>query len=152
MSGADLLDAHDKAIIRALQVDGRMPYTQLAPLVGLSEAATRQRVNKLTRSGAIQIVAVTDPITLGLPYQALVGITVDADVTQVAADLAGFDEVDYVVIVTGRFDILAEVVCSDADHLLDVVNDRLRPLPGVKSTEVFTYLRLVKQSYNWGTG
>lgn len=145
------LDQVDKSIIRELQVDGRMPYSQLAPKVGLSEAATRQRVNRLVESGTVQIVAVTDPAAVGLGYQAMVGIGVDGDVGESAESLAKIDQVEYVVIATGRYDILAEVVCADADDLLAVVHQRIRSTPGVRTTEIFGYLRLVKQSYSWGT-
>lgn len=144
------LDPTDKAIIRALQIDGRAPYSKLGPAVGLSQAAVRQRVQRLVESGVMQVVAVTDPATLGFPVQAMVAITVSGDVRAVAAELEELDEVDYVVMTAGRFDVLAEVVCTDTHHLLDVVNDRIRAIPNVSGTEVFTYLNLVKQTYSWG--
>ncbi len=145
------LDETDKAIIRELQVEGRIPYSRLAPLVGLSEAATRQRVNRLIEGDVVQIVAVTDPASLGLRYQAMVGINVNDDVERVAADLTNLEEVSYVVIVAGRYDILIEVVCTDSDHLLKVVHRDIRGTRGVTSSETLSYLRLVKQSYSWGT-
>jgi len=145
------LDHADRSIIRELQVEGRMPYSQLAPKVGLSEAATRQRVNRLVDNGVVQIVAVTDPAALGMGFQAMVGISVDGDVTSTAEALAEMTQVEYVVITTGRYDILAEVVCADADDLLTVVHGQIRSSPGIRSTEIFGYLRLVKQSYSWGT-
>ncbi len=145
------LDDTDKSIIRELQVEGRIPYSHLAPRVGLSEAATRQRVNRLVESEVVQVVAVTDPAALGLGYQAMIGIGVDNDVTKVADQLSDLVEASYVVIAAGRYDILVEVVCTDPDHLLQVVNEHVRSIPGVKNSEVFSYLRLVKQSYSWGT-
>ncbi len=151
VGGAELDDI-DKAIIRSLQDDGRMPFAQLSPRVGLSEAATRQRVNRLIERGVMSVVAVTDPARLGLPFQAMLGIKVDGDVKVVAERLSEMNDVRYVVIVTGRYDILAEVVCLDAERLLDLVNDRIRPIDGVSSVETMTYLRLVAQSYDWGTG
>lgn len=144
------LDHIDKAIIRALQLDGRAPYSKLGPAVGLSQAAVRQRVQRLIESGVIQVVAVTDPATLGFPVQAMVAISVSGDVRAVAAVIAELDEVEYVVITAGRFDLLVEVVCTDTHHLLDVVNDHIRAIPNVSATEVFTYLSLVKQTYSWG--
>jgi len=150
MTGTSL-DHTDRSIIRELQVEGRMPYAQLAPKVGLSEAATRQRVNRLVDNGVVQIVAVTDPAALGMGFQAMVGISADGDVTSVAEALAEMTQVEYVVITTGRYDILAEVVCADADDLLTVVHGQIRSTPGIRSTEIFGYLRLVKQSYSWGT-
>jgi Lrp/AsnC family transcriptional regulator for asnA, asnC and gidA len=146
------LDDTDKAIIRALQLDGRTPYSKLGPAVGLSQAAARQRVQRLIDRGVMQVVAVTDPATLGFAVQAMVAISVTGDVRLVAAALEPLSEVEYVVITTGRFDLLVEVVCTDQSHLLDLVNDQIRAIPGVTSTEVFTYMRLVKQTYSWGVG
>lgn len=145
------LDETDKAIIRELQVDGRMPYAQLAPLVGLSEAATRQRVNRLTERGLMSIVAVTDPLALGYGYQAMLGIQVDTDVVHTAEKLGHIPELEYVVIAAGRYDVLAEVVCTDADHLLRVIDEKIRSVTGVRTVETLTYLRIVKQQYDWGT-
>jgi Lrp/AsnC family transcriptional regulator for asnA, asnC and gidA len=146
-----VLDDIDKALIEALQQDGRRPYTRLAAEVGLSEAAVRQRVQRLIESGATQIVAVTDPMMLGFRRMAMVGVRVEGDVRSVADTIASIPEVDYVVIVGGSFDLLLEVVCEDDDHLLSLLNDEIRAVPGVRSTETFTYLRLYKQTYAWGT-
>lgn len=144
------LDDTDKAIIRALQLDGRAPYSKLGPQVGLSQAAVRQRVQRLIDRGVMQVVAVTDPATLGFAVQAMVAISVAGDVRKVATALEGLEEVEYVVITAGRFDLLVEVVCTDQRHLLDLVNDRIRAIKGVTKTEVFTYMSLVKQTYSWG--
>ncbi len=144
------LDDTDKAIIDHLQFDGRMPYSKLGPLVGLSPAAVRQRVLALTEQGVIQIVAVTDPTMLGFDQQAWVGISVNGDLDDAAHQIAALEEADYVVITAGRYDIMIEIVCEDTDHLLAVMN-RLRSLDCVIATELFTYMRLVKQTYDWGT-
>lgn len=144
------IDETDKAIIRELQVDGRMPYSKLGPAVGLSQAAARQRVQRLVDRGVLQVVAVTDPAMLGFAVQALVGIEVAGDVRAVADALTEWDEAEYVVITAGRYDIFTEVVCVDMAHLLELVNDRVRTLEGVKGTEIFSYLHLVKQTYSWG--
>ena len=144
------LDPVDKAIIRALQEDGRTPYSKLGPAVGLSQAAVRQRVQRLVDRGVMQVVAVTDPAMLGLGLQAMVGVTITGDVRPVADAVAALAEVEYVVITAGRYDLMVEVVCADTGHLLDLVNDRLRTIDGVTSTEIFTYLSLVKQTYSWG--
>ncbi len=146
------LDDTDKAIIRELQDDGRLPYAQLAPRVGLSQAATRQRVNRLVERGVMQVVAVTDPAMLGLRHQAMVGMNVDTDVRDVAEALAEIDAVDYLVVTAGRYDLIAEVFSSDPDGFLNVVNDQIRPIAGIRNLEILTYLNLVKQTYNWGTG
>ncbi len=144
------IDETDKAIIRELQLDGRMPYSKLGPKVGLSQAAARQRVQRLVDRGALQVVAVTDPAMLGFAVQALVGIGVTGDVRAVADALSELDEVEYLVITAGRYDIFVEVVCVDMGHLLELVNDRIRVLDGVNGTEIFSYLHLVKQTYSWG--
>lgn len=146
-----LLDDVGKAIIEQLQEDGRRPYSTIARAVGLSEAAVRQRVQRLQEAGVIQIVAVTDPLQLGFRREALVGVRVDGDVLAVSDALAEMKEVDYVVITAGSFDVLIEAVCEDDEHLLDLVGRRIRSLPGVRSTETFVYLKLRKQHYNWGT-
>ncbi len=144
------LDDTDKAIIRALQLDGRAPYSKLGPAVGLSQAAVRQRVQRLIESGVMQVVAVTDPATLGFAVQAMVAVSVSGDVRAVADAVQDLPEVEYVVITAGRFDLLVEVVCTDNQHLLSVVNDRIRSIDSVSATEVFTYMSLVKQTYSWG--
>jgi Lrp/AsnC family transcriptional regulator for asnA, asnC and gidA len=146
------IDEIDKAIVRELQLDGRLPYAKLGPRVGLSQAAVRQRVQRLIENGVMQVVAVTDPLTLGFGLQAMVGVEVDGDLRAVAAKLAKVDEVSYVVVTSGRFDLLVEVVCRDNEELLTIVNDVIRALPGVRTAETFTYLHLEKQTYSWGTG
>jgi len=146
------LDDVDRAIISELQVDGRMSYAELGPRVGLSQAAARQRVNRLTERGVMQIVAVTDPLSLGLSTQAMVGITVVGDVRVVAAAVAELVEAEYVLITAGRFDVLAEVLCEDNAVLLALVNDRIRPIEGVVSTEVFSILKMEKLTFSWRTG
>ncbi len=145
------LDAISKTIIELLQEDGRRSYSDIGRVVGLSEAAVRQRVQRLTESGVMQIVAVTDPMQLGFPRQALIGIRVSGDTRHVAEAVAAIDAVDYVVIAVGSFDVLAEVVCEDDDDLLALINDTIRPIDGVLSTETFIYAKLQKQLYNWGT-
>jgi Lrp/AsnC family transcriptional regulator for asnA, asnC and gidA len=146
-----LLDEVGKAIVEQLQEDGRRPYASIGRAVGLSEAAVRQRVQRLQEAGVIQVVAVTDPLQLGFRRQAMIGIKADGDLTEVADALAGLPEVDYVVITAGRFDVLVEAVCEDDEHLLQLVGRQIRALPGVRTAETFVYLKLRKQHYNWGT-
>lgn len=146
-----LLDGVNRAIIEALQRDGRLAYAAIADEVGLSEAAVRRRVQRLREAGIMQIVAVTDPLQLGFRRQAMVGIRVEGDVRVVASKLSAIEEVDYVVVCAGTFDLLAEVVCEDDDALFRLLNDAVRSVPGVRSTESFMYLKLAKQTYSWGT-
>ena len=145
------LDDTSKAIIEQLQVDGRRSYAEIGKAVGLSEAAVRQRVQKLTDSGVMQIVAVTDPLQLGFYRQAMIGLKVSGDTRVVADALAAIPAVDYVVLTAGTFDIMAEVVCESDDDLISLLNSQIRHLEGVISTETFVYLKLHKQLYNWGT-
>ncbi|HLW45297.1 MAG TPA: Lrp/AsnC family transcriptional regulator [Acidimicrobiales bacterium] len=146
-----LLDDANRAIIEALQRDGRLPYGTIAEEVGLSEAAVRRRVQRLREAGVMQIVAVTDPLQLGFHRQAMVGVRVEGDVRLVADKLSELEEVDYVVMCAGSFDLLVEVVCEDDDALFKLLNDSFRSIPGVRSTESFVYLKLAKQTYTWGT-
>ncbi|MET0974549.1 MAG: Lrp/AsnC family transcriptional regulator [Leifsonia sp.] len=145
------LDDVSKAIIEQLQTDGRRSYAEIGKAVGLSEAAVRQRVQKLTDSGVMQVVAVTDPMQLGFYRQAMVGIRASGDTRDLADRLAALPEVDYVVLTAGSFDILVEVVCENDEELISLLNSRIRSLEGVLSTETYVYLKLHKQFYNWGT-
>jgi Lrp/AsnC family transcriptional regulator for asnA, asnC and gidA len=147
----NLLDDANRAIIESLQRDGRRAYAQIASEVGLSEAAVRRRVQQLRTSGVIQIVAVTNPLQLGFRRQAMIGISVEGDVREVAAKIVPLPEVDYVVMCAGSFDLLVEVVCEGDERLLHILNDSIRSVPGVRSTETFVYLKLAKQTYTWGT-
>ncbi len=146
----ELLDDTSRAIIEQLQEDGRRPYASIGKAVGLSEAAVRQRVQKLIDSGVMQVVAVTDPMMTGRGRQAAIGIRVAGDVESIAEQLGTIDEVDYIVITAGSYDLIAEVVVHDDSDLLHLVNGRIRAIDGVLSTESFVYLKLVKQTYNWG--
>jgi Lrp/AsnC family transcriptional regulator, regulator for asnA, asnC and gidA len=146
-----VLDRANRVIIEELQRDGRRPYGAIAETVGLSEAAVRQRVQRLRESGIIEIVAVTDPLQLGFRRQAMVGVRAEGDLRTVADELSCIAEVEYVVICAGSFDLLVEVVCEDDDRLLELLNTAIRAVPGVRSTEVFVYLKLAKQSFTWGT-
>ena len=146
----DHVDATSRAIISELQEDGRRPYASIGKAVGLSEAAVRQRVQKLVDGGVMQIVAVTDPMQIGFARQAMIAVSVSGDVEAVAEALSAIGEVDYIVVTAGSFDLLTEVVVEDDEHLLSLVNGRIRSIPGVTRTETFLYLKLVKQTYNWG--
>jgi Lrp/AsnC family transcriptional regulator for asnA, asnC and gidA len=146
-----VLDDVNKRIIEQLQRDGRMSYAALAKVVGLSEAAVRQRVQRLLDTGVMQIVAVTDPLTLGFARQVMIGVKVQGDLRKVAESLARVPEIDYVVICAGGYDLLVELVCTDDDHLLSLLNDTIRAIDGVLATETFVYLKLAKQTYAWGT-
>lgn len=148
--GTVSLDSVSRHIIDQLQSDGRRSYAAIGKAVGLSEAAVRQRVQRLLELGVMEIVAVTDPMSLGFRRQAMIGVRCGGDLQRVADLLAGMEAIDYVVITAGSFDLLVEVVCEDDDHLLGVLG-QVRSLPGVTATETFVYLKLRKQTYHWGT-
>lgn len=148
---ASALDDVSKAIIEQLQLDGRRSYSEIGKKVGISEAAVRQRVQKLTEAGVMQVVAVTDPMQMGFSRQAMIGIRASSDTRELAEAVTAMPQVDYVVMTAGSFDLLVEVICEDDDQLIDLVNTKIRTLPGVTSTETFVYLKLHKQFYNWGT-
>src|SRR4029079_12895605 len=148
----DEISALDKRINEHLQQDARRPFTQIAAELGVSEAAVRARTNRLVDRGILQIVGVTDPLKLGFQQMAMIGIRCEAHrLRDVASKCADMPEVDYVVITAGTYDILIETVCEDNEGLLRFLAERLRTIDGVRDTETFVYLRMVKQSYQWGT-
>jgi Lrp/AsnC family transcriptional regulator for asnA, asnC and gidA len=149
-NGRAPLDDVSKAIIEQLQQDGRRSYAAIGKEVGLSEAAVRQRVQRLIESGVMQVVAVTDPIELGFARQAMVGIRVNGPIDEVADQVSALEEVDYVVVTAGSYDLLVEVVCESDEHLLELISTQIRAIDGVRETETFMYLRLRKQTYSWG--
>jgi Lrp/AsnC family transcriptional regulator for asnA, asnC and gidA len=151
VTSTPLLDEVGKAIMRQLQEDGRRSYTAIAAAVGLSEAAVRQRVKALIDSGVLQIVAVADPLTLGFGVMASIGVMVTGDSREVADALSAIDEVDYCVLTSGRYDLQLEVICRDNEHLLTILNDRIRTVHGVRDVETAICLRVHKQTYNYGT-
>jgi len=144
------LDRLDEAIITVLQEDGRRSYGEIGGIVGLSEAATRQRVNRLRESGAMRIVAVTDPVALGRAVVATIGLRVSGDTRVAATQLAGVATVEYVVVTAGSFDLIVEVVCADEAELLAVINDQIRSIDGVRETETFMHLHTEKNVFAWG--
>jgi len=143
------IDETDKAIIEELQRDGRVPYTRLGAAVGLSEAAARQRVQRLIDSGVMQVVAVTNPLAHGFRRMAMIGVRTEGPTDDIAKSLQAMPDIDYLVVTAGTYDLMAEVVVPDDGALLDLTN-RIRAVPGVRNTETFIYLDLVKQTFTWG--
>jgi Lrp/AsnC family transcriptional regulator, regulator for asnA, asnC and gidA len=150
-SGDDISEL-DKQILERLQSDGRRPFTQIASELGVSEAAVRARTNRLIERGVLQIVGVTDPLKLGYDQMAMVGVRCRGDQLVEAAEAIGrLPEVIYVVITAGAFDLMVETVCEDNAALLRFLSEKLRKVPGVEATETFVYLKIVKQTYQWGS-
>jgi Lrp/AsnC family transcriptional regulator for asnA, asnC and gidA len=146
------LDDLDKAIIKALQLDGRRPYAQIGRQLRVPEATVRQRAERLIARGIVQVVGVTDPLAMGFQQPAFIGLKIQAaSLDDIAERLAELDEVTYVVVTAGRFDLICEVVCEDNDHLLRVLTDKIARIEGIVSSETMVELRFVKESYRWGT-
>lgn len=144
------LDETAKRIIEVLQEDGRLSYAAIGKTVGLSEAAVRQRVQRLLEAGVVQVVGVTDPMTLGFNRQAMIGVRTTGELNAAADAVSDLPGVEYVVITAGSFDLLVEVVAEDDDKLLAILAD-IRAIDSVETTETFLYLKLRKQTYAWGT-
>lgn len=143
-------DTTDRAIIERLQRDGRMPVTQIAVEIGLSEGAVRRRLQRLTDSGFMQVVAVTDPVALDNRRVALIGMRISTGTDAAAAWLSGLAEVEYLVATAGRYDVMFEVIVDSDAHLLELISS-LRDHPNVAEVEAFPCLKLYKQTFAWGT-
>lgn len=146
------MDDIDRAILRELQTDGRIPYADLGPKVGLSPSAARQRLQRLIDTRVVQVVGVTDPMAMGHQAMALLGIVVAGDVRAVAEELGDREEVIYSVLTSGGFDLFAEVVCPSPRALLDFVNDVVRPIEGVASVQSFPYFGIHTHRFAWDVG
>jgi Lrp/AsnC family transcriptional regulator, regulator for asnA, asnC and gidA len=146
------LDDLDKAIIKCLQRDGRRPYAQIGRELQVPEATVRQRAERLVQRGVVQIVGVTDPLAMGFQEPALIGLKVDpARLDEIADQIAALEEVTYLVVTAGRFDMVCEIVCADSEDLLRFLTERLAKIDGIRLTETMVELRIVKESYQWGT-
>jgi Lrp/AsnC family transcriptional regulator for asnA, asnC and gidA len=141
----------DRSIIRRLQGDGRAPFARMARDLGIAEKTVRRRVRELRESGVIEITTVTDPDLLGYRAMALVGIELDGSkrTSEVASELAAIDAVDYVVVTTGRFELLVEIVCREPSELLRTVETQIWPVRAVRDLEIIPYLRLHYQEPRW---
>ncbi len=141
------IDEVDQRIIEALQQDGRRAFTRIAADIGISEASVRQRVAHLINTQVMQIVAVTNPVKLGFNMASMIGIRVTGErLVEAAQEISAFDEVIYLILCAGSFDILAEVVCRDNDHFLKFLTEKLYKVQGVQQAETYMYLRVYKQN------
>ena len=142
------LDDVDRQIISALKQDGRLPFAEIARRMDVSAGMVRQRYLQMVEDNLLRVVPVTNVTMLGYNLMAMVGVSVDGDrLLEIAQEIAAFEEVIYLVICTGTHDLLVEVLCRDTDHLLEFLAKRLRSVKGVRTTETFTYLRIVKELY-----
>ena len=143
------LDETDKQILRALQHDGRVSYAELGPAVGLSAPAARARVQRLIDTGVVRVVGVTDPIALGLPTMAMLGVRAEGDIRAAADAIAACEGVIYEVLTAGAFDLFVEVVCHTPAELLDLINEGIKAVPGVTHVETFTYFGIHTHRFVW---
>lgn len=142
------LDDVDRQIIDALHKDGREPFAQIAERLGVSPGMIRVRYNRLVETGALRVVAITNPLRMGFTTMALIGIKAEGDkLMEAAAQIAALDEVIYLIVVSGAYDIIAEVMCRDRDHLLQFLTERLYKIEGIRGTESFIHLKIVKEVY-----
>jgi Lrp/AsnC family transcriptional regulator for asnA, asnC and gidA len=144
------LDQTSRQIIAMLQRDGRYPNTVIARSLGISETAVRARIQALTSSGVLQIVGLTDPGNMGFGVMAMIGVQAGNDLNRIAELVSTWPETTYVVISAGSYDLLIELVCTDNNDLLRVV-ERLRAVDGVRSTESFIYISRHKLNYAWAS-
>ena len=142
------LDEIDRAVIAAMQKDGRASFAQIAEQMGVSAGMIRLRYNRLAEQGYLRVVAITNPLRMGYKSMAMIGLRVDgAKLLEAAEKISKLDEVIYLVVTSGRFDIFAEVVCRDHDHLLEFISAKLSTVEGVRDTESFMHLKIAKEIY-----
>ena len=144
------LDDADRAIIQALKSDARMPFSQIAEQLGVSAGMVRQRVQRMTDSGLLQLVAVTNPLKIGYHTMALIGVKADGNrLQEIAREISAFEEVIYLTICSAAYNLLVEVTCLDNGHLLTFLTEKLYSVDGVRDSETFIYLDIVKEIYTW---
>jgi len=145
------IDEIDQKIMRLLQEDGRRPFTEVAALAGVSEGTVRNRVARLTEDGVLRIVGIADPYRLGYNAPAIVGVEVEPGLIEAAAEAIGkFEEVSYLVLTAGSFDLLVEVFTRDNEHFTHFLTKKLHLVEGVRRTETFFILRSYKLAFRWG--
>lgn len=142
------VDDIDLQIIAALQKDGRVAFAQIAEQLNVSPGMIRLRYNRLVEQGYLKVVAITNPLRMGFKTMAMIGIRADGSkILDVAKKISKLEEVIYMIIASGRFDIFAEVVCRDHEHLLRFITEKLSTIDGVRESESFLHLKIVKEVY-----
>ena len=144
------IDDIDLQIIKLLNKDGRTPFAQIAKQLGVSTGMIRQRYQRLVQDGLLQIVAISNPLLMGFATMAQIGVKADVSrLEEIAEEIASFEEVIYLVLLTGSFDLHVEVICRDKTHLLNFLTKKLHAVKGVKEAETFMYLQIAKENYGW---
>jgi Lrp/AsnC family transcriptional regulator for asnA, asnC and gidA len=142
------LDTIDQRIIEALRKDGRMAFAQIADQLNVSPGMIRIRYNRLIDQGFLKVAAITNPLRMGFTTMALIGIRAEGrKILQVAERISTLDEVIYMIVTSGRFDIFAEVICRDHEDLLRFITGKLSTIDGVRESESFMHLKIVKEVY-----
>lgn len=144
----DMLDDVDLKIIAALQKDGRMPFSQIAQDLGVSPGMVRLRFNRMAELGFLQVCAITNPLRMGYKMMALIGIRVDGHkLLEVADQISRLEEVIYLILTSGSYDLFAEILCRDHAHLLRFLSEGLYQIEGVREAESFIHLKIIKEIY-----
>lgn len=142
------LDDIDLKIIAALRQDGRVPFAQIAEQLNVSPGMIRMRYNRLIETGVLKIVAISNPLRMGYNTMALIGIRAEGQrLMEIADKIAALEEVIYLIVTSGSYDIIAEVICRDRAHLLQFLTERLYQIEGVRESETFMHLKIVKEVY-----
>ncbi|MDX1463843.1 MAG: Lrp/AsnC family transcriptional regulator [Marinirhabdus sp.] len=146
--GNEIVSDIDLQIIKFLRKDGRMPFAQIAKRMGVSTGKVRLHYQKMLKKGVLQIAAITNPLYMGRSKMAMIGIKADGTrIREIINEISEFEEVIYLVLLTGSYDLFAEIVCKDKDHLLDFLTEKLYKVKGIKDTDTFMYLELAKEEY-----
>lgn len=142
------LDDVDRKIMAALREDGRVALAKIAEDLGVSPGMIRMRYNRLVESGSIKIVAISNPLRMGYNTMALIGIRAEGQkLMEIAEKIAALEEVIYLIVTSGSYDIMAEVICRDREHLLQFLTNRLYKVDGIRESETFIHLKIVKEVY-----
>jgi Lrp/AsnC family transcriptional regulator for asnA, asnC and gidA len=144
------MDDLDRLILRALQEDGRRPFTHIARQAGVSETTVRSRYRSLVDEGVVRTVGIVDPYSLGFHAPAIISIAVEpGTVDHVALQIRDLPEVSYLVMTLGSRDLMVEVFCRDLNHLTHLTTEVIQAIQGVRSTETLVIGRSYKLSYRW---
>lgn len=144
------IDDIDLQIIKILNEDGRTPFSQIAKRLSVSTGMIRQRYHRLVQEGVLQVVAVTNPLLMGFTIMAHIGVKAEVSrLKEIADQIAAFEEVIYLVLLTGSYDLHIEVVCRDQAHLLNFLTNKLHSVEGIKDTESFICMQIAKEVYTW---
>jgi Lrp/AsnC family transcriptional regulator for asnA, asnC and gidA len=143
------IDDIDTAMIQLLKQNGRMPNTEIADRLHLSESAIRKRLKRLLEDEIIQIVAVVNQVKLGYAIEGNIKIKTDTKKTgHVKGELKTLNRVWYIAQTTGSADFDVEFNARSQDELRTLI-EKINLIDGVLQTDVSIRLQLVKNRYDW---